>query len=102
MHSVTNILETSDYRYWAAPFKRARTLFVGILVFPNKAWSWYDERPGKLGLHVGMMNLDRNVSWQVTSFNPASPERLPIADYNKEGLILFQLRYLMETQWVFC
>lgn len=98
LHAVRNMVRISDYEYSVGLFKRARSLIVGIAVFPDKSWSWHDYRPGKLGLSVTMHNDERDLFW--LTYPDESPRRLEVDKSAPNYLIAWQLTYLMETQWV--
>lgn len=98
LHAIRSVLTTTDFKYWVTPFKRGRSHHVSLVVLPDKWWSWDDERPGKLGLAVSMINPERNYNWLTYPNDPKSPRRL--THTIEPNMPFFHLREMIESPWL--
>lgn len=73
---------------------------VGFYVFPDRFWSWADDRPTPIGLAVEMYNLRRNLAYLTYPDDPKSPRRLEALSQGQASIAEAQTLYLMETSWL--
>ena len=71
-----------------------------VCVFPDKFWSWDDYRPSVLGLTVEMYDYGRGKSYMVTNGQQNEPPAITKDSLGRKSLIINQLDYLLETQWL--
>jgi hypothetical protein len=89
LHAVTDILETySDKTY------------VELDVFPDKRWYWSDDRPTPLGVSAEMINLGRDLSYDVHEWDSGPPVNRGKHNASEWPIVEMQLYYLLETRWV--
>lgn len=74
---------------------------VSLFVFPDKAWSWNDQRPSVFGLDVGMRNYETGMYYNMTPDDPAKNlKQLPPSTEQGIPYDSFHLIYFMETKWL--
>jgi hypothetical protein len=115
LYAVRNIVISSAGSYKALQFKihpdgetKSRSLKRSglfreeLYVFPNKYWLWDDYRPSVFGLWVEMYDYTTRMKYVVTDGDPNHGlEPIEANDLNTDkGLIITQLMYLLESEWV--
>ncbi|MGD9629824.1 MAG: hypothetical protein AB7V18_11315 [Pyrinomonadaceae bacterium] len=72
LHKIETIVKHGEGSYYAG-LKKIKSHTVDVIVFPNKWWTWADDRPSVFGLRMTMYNFDINRQY-VVQFNGVPAE----------------------------
>ena len=97
LHAVRNMVVSSKTDYYFG-FKKITNLTERFYVFPNKWWSWDDNRPSNFGLMMTMYNLEIGKKYFVQDGQKESVLDSIESDYKSTNFSNL-VTDLMETKW---
>lgn len=98
LFSVNNIVVSSESDYLFG-LKRIKNRMEDIYIFPNKRWSWNDNRPSNFGLVLTMYNWETNQKYVIGSQSPEFKGLEPIEANKKSTGFAGLIDYFLETKW---
>jgi hypothetical protein len=100
LYNIRNTVISSRSEYMTTSQRKNQLRTESLFVFPNKLWSWDDNRPDVLGLRVEMYNFDTNMHYIINPDYPHDPPR-PIMGTRKSDSYTYGLvSYLLESRWL--
>lgn len=99
LYSIRNMVVSSDGKFYQG-LKKINIHIEDFYVFPNKWWSWRDQRPSIFGLNMSMHNWESRKAYTV-QFESAPFRGLEEIDTNDENTNFAGITpdLLLETKW---
>jgi len=102
LHSVRTMAVSLRAAYDLGRLGKTNSHYVWVYAFPDKLWSWLDDRPSDFGLNVTLYNGERQEVQTLMSgmTSPKLAQGPGVGQGDRYFLLRDQLAFLMETQWV--
>jgi hypothetical protein len=98
LHNIRNMVISSSSLF-DKELKKPRIQVEEIYVFPDKWWSWNDQRPSRFGLSVTMYNWETGKQYVITDEEPNFIGLQPISSNLKNTNLAGVIPILLETKW---
>jgi len=98
LYAVQNMVVASSSTFKRGK-KKINIQLEDLYVFPNKWWSWNDQRPSYFGLTVSMYNWAIGKEYVVTDGEPVFKGLQPISSNLKNTNLAGLITDLLETKW---
>ncbi|MGE3465418.1 MAG: hypothetical protein AB7J13_00675 [Pyrinomonadaceae bacterium] len=96
LRAVTSMVVWSDA---VSRSKKFGIRIVNVYDFPDRTWSWTDQRPGPFGLRVSMYDWRARKMYSITDSSPDFEGLLPISNNMPSTNLAGLVPELLETRW---